>query len=169
VKYNEVESVVKHAGCADVFILGFCGDRASSNKALLREIWRHLCRPEMPRVVLPFAEMCLAHGVALVIVAASSALASNMRQWRFGDAFRSSLLGIVKERLRMKREPRPAGVKKRAFDIVEQLYGNCESAWLHKSTKSGDRVRSDFYNDLLALAELVDVGRRGTMGSLVLG
>lgn len=167
VQFHEATSVAKVATPCDAFVASFCCDRASVNTAVLKSVWASLTKPEMPRNVLPFVEFCAAHGVALVkgrpqaaktLISASHTLSACFRQWRFAHAFRDALLAVVRRELVVKKQQRPALAKERSQAIVEMLYGGEGAGYLFKVGRDGRRVPTSFYEDILALIEVVDLG-----------
>jgi hypothetical protein len=167
VKFDEAASVAKMAALCDVCIWSFCCDRASANFAVLKSIWAWLAKPDMPRNVLPFVEPCAAHGVALVkgrpqagktLVAASHTLSACFRQSRFAQAFRDCLVALVRTNLVVRREQRPVSVYERSDRIIEMLYGGLDDNYLFKTTSDGQQVPTSFYDDLLALSGVIDMG-----------
>ena len=167
VHFDDPVAMRNAASQCDVFILSFCCDRASSNFLALHSVWAHLRQPAMPRNVLPFVEPCAAHGVALVrgrssaakdIVSVSHTLSACFRQWRFAQAFRDALLSVVGSEIQVKRQRRPDAAKERADKMIEMLFGDESSDYLFKTTADGCRVPTSFYADLLAVAEVCDLG-----------
>jgi hypothetical protein len=160
--------VIRHvASQSDFFIWSFCCDRASANFAALHSVWAHLAKPAVPRNLLPFVEPCAAHGVALVrgrsaaakdIVAVSHTLAACFRQWRFAQAFRDALLSVVRSEIKVRREMRPAVVEHRARQMLELLFGGEGDDYLFRVAADGSRVPTAFYTDLLAVADVIDLG-----------
>lgn len=83
-------------------IMSFCMDRASANFSLLKWWWSQLTSPTMPPRVLPHAEPCNAHGIALVknqpfgtkaLVGKSHTFTTLLRGGRFNDIFGSRSRG----------------------------------------------------------------------------
>ena len=112
-------------------------------------------------------EFCASHGVALVkgkaanckgLVARSATLAASFRQGRFAQAFRDTVLAIVERSLAARPEPRPATARLRAHSLLELLFGDEGDDIVHAMPPGGPRKPTKFYEDLLRVAERVDLG-----------
>ena len=153
----------------DLVILGTCCDRASANFAMLRWIWAQLARPSAPTTILPFAEPCNAHGVALVkdrprgakqVVAKAHSLAALLRHWRTLDALRATILQIISSRLEVRQEQRPQAAKDVSTRFIKALFPEGETGvveYMYKTNQKGEKVPKPLWQELQELALLWDL------------
>ena len=158
------------AASSDMVLLSFCTDRAAANFKALDFLWDRLCAPDMPVNVFFHVEPCAAHGVALVksrpggpkeVLVGASTFSALMRQWRFSTALRDELIKLVSSKLRVVTEPRPHEHLERNWNLVRLLYGDPDSEYLHKTRKSGERVKTGLLQDIEALVDAVSLGHFG--------
>lgn len=158
-----IEESASASRCAepwDFFLLSFTCDRAAANFRAMEWLWEQLCAPGAASHTLPFLEPCAAHGVSLMksrpatgtsLVSASHTLSGLMRTWRFTNALRESMTGLVRSRLRVVREPMPASVRAVGLALVRVLYGDETSGYLHRVGKDGSKLKTQLYQDLEAI------------------
>ena len=130
------DEVAKVAAGPDLVVLTFCTDRASGNLLALKYIWQQLRSENIPRNIVPHAEPCSAHGVALVkakstgvkeVIGGCSSLSGLMRQWKFTGALRDELIQLVRTRLRVVTNARPAEQMASSRRLVEQVFGSLKA------------------------------------------
>ena len=165
-KSEALDNLAEHN---DLVILGKCCDRASANFALLRWIWAQLARPSAPTTILPFAEPCNAHGVALVkdrprgakqVVAKAHSLAALLRHWRTLDALRASILQILSSRLEVRTEQRPQAAKDASTRFIKALFPQGDTGvveYMYKTNKKGEKEPKPLWQEMQELALLWDL------------
>ena len=96
-------------------------------------MFEQLNSPGVDKTILPYADLCAAHGVALVkgravmgksAVQTVSSFTCFTKNWRFMDALRDSIICLVGKFLKVKREPRPHDQKVRNERLIHVLFGD---------------------------------------------
>jgi hypothetical protein len=146
-------------------ILSFSCDRASANFRTCAWIWKAL--EHSPDNFLPHLEPCALHAVHLVkcrpkeakqLIGSISILSSCLRDWRFGEALRESILTHVRLRLDVQRVQRPDAQKVKATAVMDALFPQDEYEWCFDTDTKGERKKKRVRMDLEALANAVEFG-----------
>lgn len=152
----------------DIFILAFTMDRVSANFGVLHWLFTLLCGEGMPRNLLPFAEPCAPHGVALVkgrlcvegsVVAPSHTFSALMRNTRFVGALRDAMLGVLRSKLRIARCPRPEASVASSLRLADALLGGLEAEWLYTKGDDGRKTPGSLLRDVRALVDILELGQ----------
>ena len=143
---------------SEALLLTWVCDRASSNLISLRWMFEQLNSPGVDKTILPYADLCAAHGVALVkgravmgksAVQTVSSFTCLTKNWRFMDALRDSIICLVGKFLKVKREPRPHDQKVRNERLIHVLFGDVLQALrLAGEQKRGGHKKSRLEHDL---------------------
>lgn len=151
----------------DVFVLAFTMDRASANYGVLHWLFAALCAQGMPRNVLPFAEPCVPHGIALVknrlcipgsIVPPSHTLSALMRGNKFVCALRDVMLSTLRGKLNVVRAPRPQTSVEESLRLAGALLGDLDADWLYTRGPDGARVPGALLRDVQTLVGTLELG-----------
>ena len=162
----EPQALQRLAEYNDLVILSKCCDRASANFAFLGWFWSVLAQGSAPTTILPWAEPCSAHGVALVksrpkgskeVIAKSHSLQALLHNWRTLEAFRKAIVQIISSRLEQRHEQRPAASKDASARFVKALFPEGEPGvvdYMYKVNKNGEKTPKPFWKDVQELALL---------------
>ena len=165
--FDDVTEVLRLCAGGALVIVSICCDRASANFRACAWLWKQMDLPQLRRCILPHFEPCALHGVSLVkcrakggkaLIAAMASLGCLMKQQRFAGQLRLEILHQVGSRLRVVRAPRPAGCSARAERLARILFAADTDDWLHRTSSSGERYKSQLLLDLEALCAAVDFG-----------
>ena len=165
--FDDMAAVDAKLGASPCVILSLCCDRASANFKACAWIWAQISQPPLGRRLLPHLEPCALHGVHLVkcrpsasrdTVAATSALAVLMRQWRFTTGMRNAIFQHVSSVLRVECAPRPEALRARAVEVIDALWGHEQQPWLYHTTADGCIAPKELLRDLENMAAAVDFG-----------
>jgi len=166
---ENADAVAQVCGSVGDFVLSFTTDRASANLAAVGWIAK-LCEG-LPHNVLPWSELCAAHGCALVKTRApmlkslSTSLCSFtlwVRHSRNIEVLRAEVKRFITGKLVVsRREPKPDHeAKSRA--VVSTLYGGDSSDALWKfNTRAGEFVPTEMKEEFDRYCQVAPCGRPG--------
>lgn len=154
VDLSDTERLNDLAAKQEAMVFAWCCDRASSNLASLRWYFKQVGSPAVDVSILPFAELCASHGVALVkgratvgktLTQTVSSFTLLTKNSRFMDAMRDNIIALINRHLQVKRERRPAGVAEANTKVVEAIFGEMLSAMRAKRphTKRKTNLQED--------------------------
>lgn len=165
---TDLDVVVSLSNRCDVFIFACTMDRVAANYGVVQWLFTTLCGSDMPLNILPFAEPCAPHGVALVknrlcvegsVVAPSHTLSALMRNARFVGALRGAMLTVLRRKLRVVRGPRPEDSVASSLRLADALLGGLDADWLFTRGKDGSKRRGSLLDDVYALVDILELGQ----------
>jgi hypothetical protein len=154
---SDVDMLCDLASKQECLLLTWCCDRASANLSSLRWFFHQLASPSVYSSIMPCAELCAAHGVALVkgravmgknLVQVASSFTCLTKNWRFMESMRDSVIKMIDENLVVKRERRPDSHKASSVRVVRVIFGDLLDSLLAKLGKRGERCKTRLQEDL---------------------
>ena len=170
-KLEDEEHMVAVASAADTFVFACTMDRASSNLACAR-FFARVCASH-PRTILPWAELCAAHGVALVKTKAAmvKSLSSSLCAFTLWTKFAKNIEALEKElrvqvcqSFEVRRCPPSDGFMKPGLQLVDAIWGGRASQALRRwNEKKACYQSTPFCDDLMALCKVCSFDQSGPM------
>lgn len=167
VDISEPPVLQRMSSSSDFIVLSFCVDRAAANLSALKWLWSRFAAPGVSDAILPHAELCAAHGVALVksrsalskaVVSKAHTLSGLLRNARTSAAFRDAIIAVVQASLEVRFEPRPARIAEQNDKILLALFAADDEAYLWKKNPKGEVEPGSLLQDLTALAAVIELG-----------
>jgi hypothetical protein len=167
--FEDKEHMVALLARTDLFVFSVTVDRASANLSAAAWLAHH--SSQLPRTILPWAEYCAAHGVALVkgkapllkcLATALNSFTLWMRFSRNVQALSAELTFEIGRTLVVRREACPAEFMQQGRLLVKTIYGGDSSGALWQwDARKGHLVETCFFKDLLAVCKVTNFGCGG--------
>ena len=154
---SDVDMLSDLASKQECLLLTWCCDRASANLSSLKWLFHQLASPSVDSSIMACAELCAAHGVALVksravmgksLVQVASSFTWLTKNWRLMESMRDSVVKFINENLVVKRERRPESHKAGSVRVVRAIFGELLDSLLAKLGKRGERCKTRLSQDL---------------------
>ena len=163
------EEMTKLSACADAFILALTLDRASAN-LLSAKVIALLCT-KLPCLILPWCELCAAHGVALVktkaaMVKSLSAALCSFTLWtkvsRNIEVLEAELSDQIALNFEIRRSHCPEEFAETGERLITAIWGGKDSSALWRwDAKLGCNVETPLQGDLKAMCRVCTFGKGG--------